>query len=138
HRGDVVAGGVGDRVTGQLLQVRGHLRGRLVAVGGVLGHGGEHHGVDVDGGGGGEVGVDEGGGRGRRRPDVLVGHGEGGLAVAGRSAGDQLVEDAAEGVDVGAAVGGLAARLLRGEVLGGADDRRGLRHRRGGVVEGAG
>ena len=61
-------------------------------------------------------------------PDVLVGHRDGGVAAERRRAGDELVEQAAHRVDVGAGVHALAAGLLGGEVLGGAD------HRGGGVI----
>ena len=46
-----------------------------------------------------------------------------------RPAGEQLVEHAAGGVEVGAGVDGAALRLLGREVLRGADDRLRLGHR---------
>ena len=72
--------------------------------------------------------------RRRRRgllADVLVGHGDRAVPDERRPAGEELVEQAARGVDVRARVHGLAAGLLGGEVLRGADDRRGLGHRVG-------
>ena len=50
------------------------------------------------------------------------------LAVERHRAGEQLVEQDPGRVEVGALVDRRAARLLGGEVLGGADDRAGLRH----------
>jgi hypothetical protein len=48
-----------------------------------------------------------------------------------RLTGEQLVQHAAGGVHIGTGVDRLAARLLRGQVLGRADDRAGLGHRAG-------
>ena len=69
---------------------------------------------------------------------MLVGDGERGVAGERRMPGNQFVEHAAGGVDVAAPVGHLAARLLGGEVLGGADDGGGLRHGGGRVRRGVG
>ena len=67
-----------------------------------------------------------------RRPrglaHVLVGDRDGAVPDERRSAGQQLVEQAAGRVDVGPRVDGLAAGLLGGEVLRGPDDGRGLGH----------
>ena len=60
------------------------------------------------------------------------------LAVEGAPAGEHLVEHAAEGPDVRAAVDGLAARLLRAHVAGGAEQHARLRHRERGRVRGLG
>ena len=109
----------------------------MVAVGGVFCHGGEYHGIHVDSRGRGEV-RDEIRGRGGVFLDVLVGHGEGGFAFKRWLAGDQFVHDAASGVNIGTRIGGLAAGLLRGEILGGADDCGGLSHGGGGIVDRAG
>ncbi len=65
--------------------------------------------------------------RGRRGEHLLGEH----LHVAaaeGHPARDQLVEDAAEGVDVGRRAHVLSARLLGGEVLGSARDDTVRRH----------
>ena len=69
---------------------------------------------------------------------VLERHGEGGFALEWRPAGGELVENAPCGVNIGAGVGGFAARLLGGEVLCRADHRRSLGHRRGRIRQGAG
>jgi hypothetical protein len=88
-------------------QVVAHVGGRLVPVGGVLAHRLQQDGVEL----GGDVGVDR-----RRQPrvlaDVLVGNGDRGVAGERRGAGDELVEHAAHGVDVGTGVHPLAACLL--------------------------
>ena len=60
---------------------------------------------------------------------MLVGDRDGGIAGERRPPGEQLVHQAARGVQVTAGVHPLAARLLRGKVLRGADDLRGLGHR---------
>ncbi len=57
---------------------------------------------------------------------MLVGDRDRGVAGERGLAGEQLEEHAAGGVDVAAGVHGLAAGLLRGQVLGGADHRGGL------------
>ena len=67
---------------------------------------------------------------------MLVGDGDGGVALEGRAAGQQLEEHDARRVQVGACVHGLASCLLGGEVLGGADD--GVRLRHGGLRVGQG
>ena len=74
----------------------------------------------------------------RRLAHVLVGHRDRAVADERRPAGEQLVEQAAGGVDVGAGVDGLAAGLLGREVLRGADHGRGLGHRRRRVADRAG
>src|SRR6202008_4125761 len=62
-------------------------------------------------------------------PDVLVRHADRAVTDERGVAAQQLVQHAAGGVHVGAGVDRLAARLFRGEVLGGADHGAGLRHR---------
>ena len=118
-----------DRVAGEVaLDVAAH-RGRgLVAVLDPLGQRLHHDGVDLRR----HLGVVVGRGSGRLA-DVLVGDRDGGVADERRPAGQQLVEQAAGGVDVGPGVDRLAAGLLRREVLRGADHGRGLGHRAGGV-----
>ncbi len=64
---------------------------------------------------------------------MLVGDGEGGVALERRLTGEQLVEDDTGGVQVGADVDLFSARLLRGQVLRGAHDGSGLGHGRGGL-----
>jgi hypothetical protein len=64
----------------------------------------------------------------RRLLDVLHRNGDEVLAWEGQLAGEQLVEDDAEGVDVRMRVDGLAARLLRSDVVGGPEDGSGLSH----------
>ena len=66
--------------------------------------------------------------------DLLVGDGHGGVAAEGRTPDHELVEHAAQGVDVGAGVDGVAPGLLGGEVGGGAHHRADL----GEVVVGGG
>jgi hypothetical protein len=65
---------------------------------------------------------------------VLVGHRHGRVADEGRPHGQQLVEQAAGAVQVGARVDLLALGLLGRQVLRGADDRGGLRHGHAGVA----
>ncbi len=102
-------------------QVGTHLAGGLVAVRRVLRQRLEHDRVQ----------------RGRDRrvqlrrgarvlPDVLVGDRDRGVPGERRVAGEQLEQHAACGVDVRPGVHRLAACLLRGEVLRGPDDGRGL------------
>src|SRR5690606_26021340 len=55
------------------------------------------------------------------------------VALEGRAPGQELVEQAAHGVEVGAAVDVETLRLLGREVAGGAHHRLRLGHRRGGV-----
>ncbi len=102
-------------------QVGAHLRRGLVAVVRVLGQRLEHHGVEF--GGDALVAL-------RRRDgilaDVLVGHGDGGVADERWLPSEDFVQHATQRVDVGAGVDGFAARLLRRQVLGGADHRGGL------------
>ena len=64
---------------------------------------------------------------------MLVGHRHRRVADEGGTAHQQLVEQTPGGVDVGAIVDGLTTSLLRGKVLGGADDSCRLGHRRRGV-----
>ncbi|MPM63510.1 hypothetical protein SDC9_110390 [bioreactor metagenome] len=70
--------------------------------------------------------------------DVLVGDGDRRVADERRPAGEQLVEQAAGGVQVGPEADLLAAGPFGGEVLGGPDHRGGLGHRRLGVGDGPG
>ena len=69
---------------------------------------------------------------------MLVGDRDRGVADERRPAGEQLVEQAAGGVDVAAGVDLLAAGLLGREVLRGADHGGGLGHRGAGVGHRAG
>src|SRR5690606_11348164 len=66
------------------------------------------------------------------------GDGDRGVAHERRADGQQLVEQAAGGVEVGAGVDLFAFGLFGGEVLGGADHGRRLGHRHAGVAHGAG
>ncbi len=54
---------------------------------------------------------------------MLIGHRHRTLTREGRAAGEQFVQDDAQGVDVGSFVGGETLRLLGGEVGGGPDHR---------------
>ena len=81
--------------------------------------------------------VDLGGGQGGLA-HVLVRHRDRRLTAEGLTAGEQLVEDDAGRVEVGARVDGLALGLLRREVGGGAEDVRRLGDRRGRVRDGPG
>ena len=132
--------GVGEDLRGvrrlaavHLDQIGAHLRGGLVAVVGVLGQRLEHHRVQV----GGDVAV-----AGRRRhrilADMLVGDRDRGITDERRFAGEHLVEHAAQRVHVRAGVDLVAARLLRRQVLRGADHRGGLGDGVAGVGERAG
>ena len=69
--------------------------------------------------------------------DVLIDEADG-LADERCAPRQQLEQDAAGGVQVGASVDALALRLLGRQVPGGADDGLGARHRRADVGEGAG
>jgi hypothetical protein len=60
---------------------------------------------------------------------VLVGHAHRVVADERWLPGEQFEDHAAGGVDVATGVDGLAARLLRRQVLRRSDDRRRLRHR---------
>jgi hypothetical protein len=127
-------GGRGDRLAVEGgLDVGAHLVGGLVAVVRVLGQRLEDDRVH----GRGDLGVEH-----RRRlrllPYVLVRHRHRRVADEGRAHGQQLVQQAAGGVQVGAGVDLLALGLLGGEVLGGADHGGGLRHRHAGVAHRAG
>ena len=110
-----------------------HLPGRLVAVGRVLGQRLQGDGVDV----GSDHRV-ELAGRHRRLAYVLVGHTHRGVADERRPADQQLVQQATRRVEVAAGVDGLAAGLLRREVLSGADHGCGLGHGGAGVGHGPG
>ena len=109
-------------------QIGLHLPRRLVAVGRILGQRLEGHGVDVRSDHRVQLAR-----RHRRLAYVLVRHADRRVADERRPADQQLIEQAAGRVDVGTGVDGLAARLLRGEVLRGADHRRRLRHGGAGV-----
>ena len=68
-------------------------------------------------------------GRGRHGVDLLDEHAHGGVGLEGVSSGEHLVEDEAEGVEVGAAVDRaleVSAGLLGRHVLRCADDEVGL------------
>lgn len=69
--------------------------------------------------------------------DMLVDHGQRGLTGERRAQREKFVEQAADGVQVGAVVDGLAEGLLGREVLRGAHDHAGLRHGRLRAVQGA-
>ena len=125
------AGAATDMPPDGRLQVGAHVGGVLVAVLAALGQGLEDHPVQ----GLGHIGRQRGGALGNL-PHVLVGDGHGGVALEGRLAGEQLVKETPGGVQVRAGVHGLAAGLLRGEVLGGAHHRVGLGDRGGGVLNG--
>ncbi len=88
-------------------QVGAHLGGGLVAVLGVLGQRLEHHGVQV----GGDAFVAP---RRRHRvfADVLVGHRDRRVTDERWFAGEHFVEHAAQRVDVGTGVDGVASGLL--------------------------
>ena len=70
--------------------------------------------------------------------DVLIRHRHSGIAREGRLAGEQLVQQASGRVQVRAGVDHLAPGLLGGQVLGRADHRVRLRHRRSRIRDGAG
>ena len=110
-----------------------HRGGAGVAVPDVLGERLHHDRVEL----GGQVLV-----QARRRrcllAHVLVGHRDRAVADEGWPAGEQLVELAPGGVDVGAGVDRLTAGLLGGEVLRRPHDRCGLGHRVRRVGDGAG
>ena len=105
------------------LQLGVHLLGRLEAVVRVLRERAEHDHVEV----GRDVGPLQ-----RRRPrrvgEMLHRDLDRRLAAERRLAGEHLVEDDADRVEVGALVDGGAARLLGREVLRRPDDRAGLGH----------
>ena len=69
---------------------------------------------------------------------MLIRNRKGGFALKRRMASERLIEHAAQRIDIGAGIRVLTAGLLRGKVLGGADNGGGLRHRRGGVIQGTG
>ena len=69
---------------------------------------------------------------------MLVGHGDRRFPGEGRHAGDHLVEDAARRVQVRAGIHGLAAGLLRAQVLGGAENGGGGGEAGCGIADGAG
>ena len=120
-----------DRAAGEVALDVGAHRGRgLVAVLEALGQRLHHDRVDLRR----QVGVVL---RRRRHrlAHVLVGDGDRAVADERRASGEQLVEQAAGGVDVGSRVDGLATRLLGGEVLRGADHGCRLGHRRLGVAD---
>ena len=102
-------------------QVGAHVRGGLIAVLGVLGQRLEHDGVEV--GGDAVVALRR---RHRVFPDMLVGDRHRRVADERRFAREHFVEHAAQRVDVGAGVDGVAAGLLGRKILRGADHRRGL------------
>ena len=116
-----------------VLDQAAHLLGALEPVVRVLGEGAHDQAVQLR-----RRRVGDLGGRDRLVLDVLVDHRERRLAGERGPQRQQLVEEAAGGVEVRAVVDGLAERLLRGEVLGGAHHHAGLRHRRLGAVQGAG
>ncbi|ESU50077.1 hypothetical protein P376_1943 [Streptomyces sp. HCCB10043] len=110
-----------------------HLLGALEPVVRVLRQRAHHHSVQLR-----RHHVRDLGRRHRDVLDVLVDHRERGLAGERGPQRQQLVEQAAGGVQVGPVVDGLAERLLGGEVLRGAHDHAGLGHRRLRAVERAG
>jgi len=110
-----------------------HLLGRLIAVIGALGERLHRDGVHI----GRDLGI-ELTRRDRHLPDVLVRHADRGIAEERRASGQQLVEQAAGRIEVGARVDLLAPGLLGRQVLGGADHCGRLRHRRRGVGDRSG
>ncbi|KWW42958.1 hypothetical protein AU359_00109 [Micrococcus luteus] len=127
ERRGVTAGG-GVRIRGGLLEGREERGAGGEPVLWILAQGAQHHGVER----GRQVGVDVGGRR-RLLAHVLVGHGQRRVAREGGPAREQLEQQAAGRVEVGAAVHGAARRLLRGQVQGGAHHGLGLRRGGGGV-----
>src|SRR5690606_34866248 len=115
------------------LDVGAHLVRRLVPVVGVLDQRLQDDGVHLGRALGAEAAV-----RRRLLAHGLVGDGDRGVAHERRAGGQQLVEQAAGGVEGGAGVDLFAFGLFGGEVLGGADHGRRLGHRHGGVAHGAG
>ena len=128
------AGGVADRpAEARGLQVGPEGGGVLVAGLAVLGQRVQDDGV--------ERGVDgrvEASTVAAAAADVLVGDGHRRVGLERRTTGEQLEEQAAGGVEVGAGVDVVALRLLRREVLRGADDGLRLGHRRVGVGDAPG
>ena len=129
---DELAGAVEDRVgacgdgvaVSEAREVGAEGLGGGVAAGGLLAEGGEDDGVEVAGEAAPEARgrvVGEGAARGRGvgvADEASVGVGEGAGDAVGRGAGEELVEDEAEGVDVGGGGDGLAGDLLGAGVLG--------------------
>ncbi len=121
-----VAAAASENVRQQLALVleRGdQLVGVGVARGRVLGERAQHHGVERRRHGGVQLAR-----RTRRGGDLLEGDRDGRLALERHDAGEQLVEDHADRVEVGRGADGVALRLLGREVLGGAHDRARERH----------
>ncbi len=119
-----LGGRVGDgQARGHASELRVHLLGGLEALARILCQGAQDDEVEVLG--------DVRSLRGRRLRDCRdVLHRDLDRGVAGERdrAGEHLVEHDADRVEVGALVDGSPARLLRREVLRGADDRAGLGH----------
>ena len=123
-----VTAGAGVRIRGGLLEGREERGARGEPVLRILAQGAQHHGVER----GRQVGVDVGGRR-RLLAHVLIGHGQRRVTREGGSAREQLEQQAAGRVEVGAAVHDAARRLLRGQVEGRAHHGLGLRRGGGGV-----
>ena len=134
----VIGIGLGDQrqlVFGKALQIRRHLLRVVITIRRRLRHSGQSDGVQAQSLALRQVHARNLGRRLRVLLHVLEGNGQRGLAVEGSLARGQLVEHATGGVNIRTCVGGLAACLLGGEVLGGADDGGGLRHGRGAIAQ---
>ena len=128
HHARALAVGVeGGRLDGAALPGGAHvareLRRRLVAVGRVLGHRLEHDLVHGVGHARHQLGRLD-----RHLVDVLERDRHGAVALERDGAGQHLVEADADRVEVRTLVDRIALGLLGREVLGGAEDRAGLRH----------
>ena len=133
---DVHARCSGDLPVAQALQIAGHLPSGLIAIRRVLGHSGKYYRIDIDALGRSQRGIrDEIRRRGRLFLHMLIRNRKGGFALKRSMASKRLVEHTAQRIDIGAGIRVLTAGLLRGKVLGGADNGGSLRHRRGGVIQ---
>ena len=68
---------------------------------------------------------------------MLISNRKRGFALKWGLTGKGLVEHAAQCIDVRTGIRILTAGLLGRKILGGADNGGGLRHRRGGIIQGA-
>ena len=136
---DVHARCSGDLPVAQALQIAGHLPSGLITIRRVLGHSGKYYRIDIDALGRSQRGIrDELRRRGRLFLYMLICNCKGGFALKWGLTGKGLVEHTAQRIDIGAGIRVLTAGLLRRKVLGGADNGGGLRHRRGGIIQGTG